>query len=104
MFKKLSHYLFVVASLFLLSTSIQVVAADKAEEMTSSSIQVSEKISINKASNEQLSIIIGIGTQKTQAIIEYREVNGDFVSIEELVKVKGIGANTLQKISPFVSL
>lgn len=103
MIKKFAYRLLLVTSLFVLSTSMQVLAADKTAEIISSS-QVSEKININQASNKELAAIKGIGTQKAQAIIEYRQANGDFVSIEELVKVKGIGKSTLQKITPFVSL
>ncbi len=103
MYKTLTYRLLLVASLFLLSTSTQVLATDKTEEITSS-MELSDKISINQATNQELAGIKGIGTKKAQAIIEYREANGDFVSIEELVKVKGIGKSTLQKITPFVSL
>ncbi|MCP5077432.1 MAG: ComEA family DNA-binding protein, partial [Psychromonas sp.] len=84
-------------------TNTQVFATDNTEEI-SSSIELSDKISINQASNTELAAINGIGTKKAQLIIEYREANGDFMSIEELVKVKGIGKSTLQKITPFVSL
>jgi len=103
MFKTLTYRLLLVASLFLLSTSTQVLATDKTEEITSS-MEISDKISINQATNQELAAINGIGTKKAQAIIEYREANGDFVNVEELVKVKGIGKSTLQKITPFVSL
>ena len=95
----MTYRLLLVASLFLLSTSTLVLATEKVED-SSNSIQVSEKININQASNTELSAIKGIGMQKAQAIIEYREEYGDFVSIEELVKVKGIGKATLQKINP----
>lgn len=103
MFKIFTYRLLLVASLFLLSTSTQVLATDKTEDIASS-MQVSDKININQATNKELAVIKGIGTQKAQAIIDYRETNGDFVSIEELIKVKGIGQSTLQKITPFLSL
>ena len=103
MYQTLPYRLLLVASLFLLPTSTQVLASDNSQEMASSMV-VSNKISINQASNQELAKINGIGTKKAQAIIDYREVNGDFVSIEELAKVKGIGKSTLQKITPFVML
>jgi len=103
MYKTLTCRLLLVASLFLLSTSTQVLATDKTEEITSSMV-ISDKISINQATNHELARINGIGPQKAQAIIEYREANGDFLGIEDLINVKGIGKSTLQKISPFVSL
>ena len=37
-----------------------------------------------------------------QRIIDYREQYGEFASVEDLQKVKGIGAKTLEKLRPFV--
>ncbi len=39
----------------------------------------------------------GIGAKKAQAIVEYREANGKFKTIESLTEVKGIGLKTVEK-------
>ncbi|MEI6897425.1 MAG: helix-hairpin-helix domain-containing protein [Psychromonas sp.] len=103
MFKKLTYSLMLAASLLLLSTSMQTLAANNSAEKVST-LATFEKININQASSKQLASIKGIGPQKAQAIIKYRESNGGFSKFEELMKVKGIGKGTLEKIIPFISL
>lgn len=65
---------------------------------------IMETISINSATATQLTSLPGIGATYAQRIIEYRETNGDFTSVDELVKVRGIGEKTLEKIKPFIKL
>lgn len=63
-----------------------------------------EKININKAMEEQLSTLYGIGEVKAKAIIEYREKNGRFKSIEDLGNVDGIGSKTVDKLRDKVDI
>ena len=63
-----------------------------------------EKISINKATIEDLQKIPGIGESKAKAIIEYREKNGDFKKIEDITNVTGIGENTFEKFKDYITL
>ncbi|EKO3572920.1 helix-hairpin-helix domain-containing protein [Vibrio metschnikovii] len=49
-------------------------------------------VNVNTASAEEIATLLqGIGLQKAQAIVEYREINGQFLTKEDLTKVKGIG-------------
>ena len=46
----------------------------------------------------------GIGAKKAQAIIDYREANGNFKTIESLTEVKGIGLKTVEKNRDLIQL
>ena len=61
-----------------------------------------ELLNINTASAEELQTLPNIGAQMAQRIVDYREQYGEFASMEDLQKVKGIGAKTLEKLRPFV--
>jgi len=55
------------------------------------------KINLNKATAAELSQLKGIGMKYAERIVEYRDKNGPFKQIEDLLKVQGIGPKTLEK-------
>ena len=61
-------------------------------------------ININKANIEDFERISGIGPNLAQKIIDYRNSNGKFNSIDELKNVNGIGDKKFEKIKEFVSV
>ena len=63
-----------------------------------SSSSNTDVININTANKEQLMKISGVGKTKAEAIISYREKNGDFKKKEDITKVRGIGKSTFDKI------
>lgn len=54
-------------------------------------------VNVNTATQEQLESLPGIGPVSAGRIIEHRDKNGPFKSVEQLVEVKGIGAKSLEK-------
>jgi competence protein ComEA len=55
-------------------------------------------VDINSADAATLATaIVGIGEKKAAAIVQYREANGPFASVDELAQVKGIGAATVDR-------
>ena len=63
-----------------------------------------KKLNLNTATAEQLATLPGIGKTLAQRIIAYREEYGEFVSIEELESVRGIGQKTLENLREFVTV
>ena len=63
-----------------------------------SSSSNTDVININTANKERLMKISGVGKTKAEAIISYREKNGDFKKKEDITKVRGIGKATFEKI------
>jgi competence protein ComEA len=58
----------------------------------------SNKLDINQATAEQLDALPGIGAVKAQTIVSDREKNGLFHSVDDLLRVKGIGPKLLKKM------
>lgn len=60
--------------------------------------EVNQKVNINKADQEELQKLPGIGPALAMQIIEYRNINGKFNKIEDLQNVKGIGDSKYNNI------
>jgi len=60
------------------------------------------KIRVNHATQEEIENLPGIGPSKAQAIIEYREENGLFQSVEDLLDISGIGEKTLENMRDYI--
>ncbi|WP_367399259.1 ComEA family DNA-binding protein [Halomonas sp. DN3] len=63
-----------------------------------------EPINVNEASVELLAELPGIGPGKAKAIVEDRQANGPFTTIEDLTRVKGIGDATVARLKDEISL
>ena len=60
-------------------------------------------VNINTATAEQLQLLPRVGPALADRIIEFRQSNGPFGSVDELVAVKGIGERSLANLEPFVT-
>jgi competence protein ComEA len=61
---------------------------------------VPASVNINTASVKELDALPGIGTKTAALIVEYRQKNGPFKKIEELMNVRGVGEKSFLKLKP----
>ncbi|MDX1266363.1 MAG: ComEA family DNA-binding protein [Oceanisphaera sp.] len=81
----------------LLAALLTVTAPSMANDAATEQNAVVTSIDINNATQDQLAMLTGIGPAKAAAIVEYREANGPFSSVDDLAKVSGIGPATVEK-------
>ncbi len=73
------------------------------QKPTDANSSVSDKISLNVATQEELETLPGIGESKAKIIIEYREKK-PFETIDELKEIKGIGEKIFEKIKDNITI
>jgi competence protein ComEA len=62
------------------------------------------KVNLNKASEAELQTLTGVGPAKATAIIEYRDQNGGFKKVEEVMEISGIGEKTFEKFKDQITV
>lgn len=62
------------------------------------------KVNVNQASAEELALLPRIGPSIAARIVEFRDENGPFRSVEDLMLVRGIGEATHDLLTPYVTL
>lgn len=89
----------VVVAWLVCSSSIGLAAVQKP---TPQSAEARSLVNLNTATLTQLETLPGVGPQTAGRIKEYREKNGGFKKVEELMKIKGIGEKAFLKIRSLV--
>ena len=64
----------------------------------------SGKVNINTADSTQLQTLNGVGPATAQKIIDYRQSNGSFASVEDIKNVSGIGEKTFEKLKDYITI
>jgi competence protein ComEA len=81
--------------------------ADKAPAKSSTARQRATPgapVNLNAASLAQLQTLPGVGASTAQRIVDYRQKNGAFKKVEELMNVKGLGEKSFLKLKPLVTI
>jgi competence protein ComEA len=86
---KVSKIIFIC--LFFTFSSISSAENTKDNNVALNTTHALERIDINVADSKVLSLLKGVGMKKAQAIIKYRNENGKFISVNDLLNVNGIG-------------
>jgi len=81
-----------------------VFAEDTPDTGQGQAAQASGLVNINTASLAELQTLPGIGPVLAQNIVDFREAHGGFTSVEELIGVNRIGATTLERLRPLVTV
>ncbi len=76
----------------------------KESKVESADVTVDFPVNINTATKEELMCVSGIGEVYAQRIIEYRDTIGVYVSLDQLLEVKGIGEKRLNSWAPFLTV
>ncbi|MCH9692017.1 MAG: helix-hairpin-helix domain-containing protein [Gammaproteobacteria bacterium] len=97
-----ARYSFLMMLTVLLSFSSIFVVSMVVAEVQEAEIELAEQktisVNINSAKAEELSEkLVGVGAARAELIVQYRDMNGPFTSIEQLLEIRGIGAATLEK-------
>jgi competence protein ComEA len=61
-------------------------------------------VDLNQASESELTAVPGIGPATAQRILEFRKEHGPFTQVDDLLKIKGIGEKSLEKLRPYVKV
>lgn len=78
--------------------------AQPRKDSTKATATASAPVNLNTATPAQLETLPGIGGAAAKRIVEYRQKNGAFKKIEELMNVKGIGEKSFLKLKPLITV
>ena len=96
--------LFPITALTVLLTAVPVPALAQAKAAAVPKAASSAVVNINTATAAELDSLPGIGAKTAARIVEYRQKNGPFKKVEELMNVRGVGEKNFLKLKPQITV
>jgi competence protein ComEA len=92
------------AVLVALALLVPFAAAQESGRSPSMRAEASAPLNLNTATAAQLESLPGIGARTAALIVEYRQKNGAFKKIEDLMNVRGVGEKSFLKLKPLITV
>ena len=102
--RRLMFALVILVATVISSPSTSWAQAAKGGSSAKARATAANPVNLNSASATQLQTLPGVGASAAQRIVEYRQKNGNFKKIEELMNVKGIGEKSFLKLKALITV
>ena len=92
------------ALVMVLALIVPLAAAQERDRAAAANVGAAAPLNLNTATAAQLEALPGIGAKTAERILEYRQKNGGFKKIEELMNVRGVGEKSFLKLKPLIAV
>jgi competence protein ComEA len=93
-----------MAAIAALALSAPIASAQEKAPAAKPPAAATAPVNLNTATAEQLATIPGVGPKMAERIIDYRQKNGGFKKVEDLMNVSGVGEKSFLKLKPLITV